>query len=555
VGPLPRPPSSGSLSLWSQAGGAGGGGSSGNVKVRRGRGAGRGARPGAGGAPCGLVGLVVSCALPLCRAVPRTRASAGPRRCRLCRLGGPRRPRPRPPRPRKVVVRVKPEDGAAAQAALQVRGNTGIKLLAPKPLDFEGFSWVAGPQASQDDIMAREWARSAAEGAPSGVGARRRRRGAWSAGRGAVWPRGPASSRPPCGPPTAPSSLPRAAARRPPGVGAPMVDSLRAGFNSTILAYGDSGSGKTHTMIGPPGAFGEAEVRRRARWRGAAPRPLDRSAVGAPAAGQQRDGVGRTCVELLASALTWDAPQEGLIPRVLKSLFGKLVAEFGPATAEPSAAASCGPSAHASECGDGGPAASAAADDGASSCCGSEAPSAAGRTTWSAEMAFLQVRGVGAERLQRFGVCAGAPEPCWWARWLRVQACAGLKWRPPPAHPARRCTSRPRSPTCLAAATWRPAAAGRPAPRAACASRRCWSPARRSCRATSARSSGARARWWRSRAPTRRSRACSRARGCAPRARRSTTRTAAAATRCCCWSSRSARRGPTARGSSSARGS
>jgi DNA replication protein DnaC len=40
-----------------------------------------------------------------------------------------------------------------------------------------------------------------------------------------------------------------------------MVESLRSGFNSTILAYGDSGSGKTHTMIGPAGSIGDAEVR------------------------------------------------------------------------------------------------------------------------------------------------------------------------------------------------------------------------------------------------------------------------------------------------------
>jgi hypothetical protein len=42
-----------------------------------------------------------------------------------------------------------------AAGTLQVHGNS-IKLLTPKPLDFEGFSWVAGPQSSQDDIMTRE---------------------------------------------------------------------------------------------------------------------------------------------------------------------------------------------------------------------------------------------------------------------------------------------------------------------------------------------------------------------------------------------------------------
>jgi hypothetical protein len=48
-----------------------------------------------------------------------------------------------------------------------------------------------------------------------------------------------------------------------------MVDSLRAGFNSTILAYGDSGSGKTHTMLGPPGPRSEAEVSSGLCWKAA----------------------------------------------------------------------------------------------------------------------------------------------------------------------------------------------------------------------------------------------------------------------------------------------
>ncbi|KAI8471335.1 MAG: hypothetical protein J3K34DRAFT_506797 [Monoraphidium minutum] len=175
----------------------------------------------------------------------------------------------------KVVVRVKPEDGPAAQGVMQVRGN-GIKVLAPKPHSFEGFSWVAGTGSSQEDIMAR--------------------------------------------------------------VGAPMVESLRGGFNSTILAYGDSGSGKTHTMLGPPNSMGEAE--------------------------------------------------EGLIPRVLGRLFGQLTEEFGPAAPDMSGgvstSASFGASCAPSECGD-----APGFDECASSCGGMEA--AAGRVTWSAEMAFLQI--------------------------------------------------------------------------------------------------------------------------------------------------------------------
>jgi hypothetical protein len=125
---------------------------------------------------------------------------------------------------------------AATAGVLQVRGN-GIKLLAPKPLDFDGFSWVAGPQSSQDDIFSRELRQTL------GVC-----RGRYSGVRYVLQLE---VSNPPLAP--HPTRLPQ-------GVGAPMVDSLRAGFNSTILAYGDSGSGKTHTMIGPPGARSEAEV-------------------------------------------------------------------------------------------------------------------------------------------------------------------------------------------------------------------------------------------------------------------------------------------------------
>jgi kinesin family member 5 len=36
-------------------------------------------------------------------------------------------------------------------------------------------------------------------------------------------------------------------------VGKPVVDSVLEGYNSTILAYGQTGTGKTHTMIGGPG--------------------------------------------------------------------------------------------------------------------------------------------------------------------------------------------------------------------------------------------------------------------------------------------------------------
>jgi hypothetical protein len=52
-----------------------------------------------------------------------------------------------------VVVRVKPDP--AAPSVVQVRGNA-IRLLAPRAMEFDGFSWVAGQDATQDDIMARE---------------------------------------------------------------------------------------------------------------------------------------------------------------------------------------------------------------------------------------------------------------------------------------------------------------------------------------------------------------------------------------------------------------
>lgn len=63
-----------------------------------------------------------------------------------------------PPCLLQVVVRVKPDASPAAQGVLQVRNGNGIRVVAPssnKPLDFDGFSWVAGPQSTQDDMMAR----------------------------------------------------------------------------------------------------------------------------------------------------------------------------------------------------------------------------------------------------------------------------------------------------------------------------------------------------------------------------------------------------------------
>ena len=40
----------------------------------------------------------------------------------------------------------------------------------------------------------------------------------------------------------------------------PMVDSLRAGFDCTLLVYGQTGSGKTYTMFGPEGSLTEASL-------------------------------------------------------------------------------------------------------------------------------------------------------------------------------------------------------------------------------------------------------------------------------------------------------
>ncbi len=40
--------------------------------------------------------------------------------------------------------------------------------------------------------------------------------------------------------------------------GIPMVDNCMAGYNSSIFAYGQTGAGKTHTMMGVVNAPGEA---------------------------------------------------------------------------------------------------------------------------------------------------------------------------------------------------------------------------------------------------------------------------------------------------------
>jgi kinesin family member 5 len=40
-------------------------------------------------------------------------------------------------------------------------------------------------------------------------------------------------------------------------VGAPVVDAVFQGYNGTIFAYGQTSSGKTHTMTGPDGTFSD----------------------------------------------------------------------------------------------------------------------------------------------------------------------------------------------------------------------------------------------------------------------------------------------------------
>lgn len=39
--------------------------------------------------------------------------------------------------------------------------------------------------------------------------------------------------------------------------GAPIVDNCMAGYNSSIFAYGQTGAGKTYTMLGKLGGPGE----------------------------------------------------------------------------------------------------------------------------------------------------------------------------------------------------------------------------------------------------------------------------------------------------------
>lgn len=95
-------------------------------------------------------------------------------------------------------------------------------------------------------------------------------------------------------------------------------------------------------------------------------------------------------------AVTSARKQDGLIPRVLKSLFSQLTADYGPATTDGAAASSCAPSARTSETED-----TTGTEDCSSSC-----DMADSRVTWSAEMAFLQVRGQAAA----LGQCQGPAE-------------------------------------------------------------------------------------------------------------------------------------------------
>ena len=44
-------------------------------------------------------------------------------------------------------------------------------------------------------------------------------------------------------------------------IGRPVIDSIFKGYNGTIFAYGQTSSGKTHTMSGPDGSIGEPEHR------------------------------------------------------------------------------------------------------------------------------------------------------------------------------------------------------------------------------------------------------------------------------------------------------
>lgn len=69
---------------------------------------------------------------------------------------------------------------------------------------------------------------------------------------------------------------------------------------------------------------------------------------------------------------------------MLKSLFGKLTDDYGPAAADPSAATSVSTSAAPSG-------AASEGDDAVSSCNGEDGGGGGGRTTWRAEIAFLQL--------------------------------------------------------------------------------------------------------------------------------------------------------------------
>lgn len=68
------------------------------------------------------------------------------------------------------------------------------------------------------------------------------------------------------------------------GVAAPLVDDVLAGYNASLLAYGQTGTGKTHTMTGPQAwaEGGEDVAAMAARWSPAAeeagllPRALSR---------------------------------------------------------------------------------------------------------------------------------------------------------------------------------------------------------------------------------------------------------------------------------------
>ena len=66
------------------------------------------------------------------------------------------------------------------------------------------------------------------------------------------------------------AAFPPAAAQRDVfyGVAAPLVDDVLAGYNASLLAYGQTGTGKTHTMTGPQAwaEGGESAAAMAARW-------------------------------------------------------------------------------------------------------------------------------------------------------------------------------------------------------------------------------------------------------------------------------------------------